>query len=175
MNISTLARECGLSRSTLLYYESIGLLPSPDRTRGNYRAYAEADLERLRRIRRYRNVGLSLEAIRTLLDQPRSAAAGVLERRLVEIDGEIETLRGHQRAILRLLRRGRSLDRSEAMTKEKWVAVMRRAGFTEDDMGRWHAEFERSAPGEHQEFLEFLHLEPREIARIRAASRRESS
>ena len=42
------------------------------------------------------------------------------------------------------------------VTKDKWVAIMKAAGFNEDDMHRWHAEFEKSAPDEHQEFLEFL-------------------
>ncbi len=44
MTVSMLARRCGLSRSTLLYYESIGLLRRPPRTTGNYRAYGDADL-----------------------------------------------------------------------------------------------------------------------------------
>ena len=44
------------------------------------------------------------------------------------------------------------------ITKEKWVSIMKTSGFSEADMRRWHAEFERSAPQEHQEFLEFLHI-----------------
>jgi hypothetical protein len=44
---------------------------------------------------------------------------------------------------------------------------MRAAGFSEADMKRWHVEFERSAPEEHQEFLEFLHIPKEEIASIR--------
>jgi hypothetical protein len=58
------------------------------------------------------------------------------------------------------------------VTKEKWVAVMRGAGFTEDDMRRWHAEFEKSAPQEHQEFLEFLHIPAQEVQQIREWSRK---
>ena len=172
MTVSILARRCGLSRSALLHYESIGLLRRPARTLGNYRAYADADLRRLQRIGRYRKVGLSLAAIRLMLDQPRGSAAAVLERRLVDIDREIETLRGHQRAILRLLRRSRTLRRSEMMTKDKWVAIMRGAGFTEADMTRWHVEFEQAAPDDHQEFLNFLQIPPEQIGKIRASSRK---
>ena len=40
-------------------------------------------------------------------------------------------------------------------------------GFSEDDMHRWHVEFEKSAPAEHQEFLEFLHIPSAKIQRIR--------
>jgi hypothetical protein len=57
------------------------------------------------------------------------------------------------------------------ITKDKWIAIMRGAGFSESDMGRWHAEFEKSAPQEHQEFLEFLHIPTDEIAKIREWSR----
>jgi MerR family transcriptional regulator, thiopeptide resistance regulator len=173
MTVSMLARQCGLSRSTLLYYESMGLLRRPPRTDGNYRVYGDHDLLRLRQIGVYRKVGLSLSAIRSVLDQPRGGGAvAVLERRLADIDGEIETLRGHQHAILRLLNKSRTLRRTEMITKDKWVAIMRGAGFTETDMRRWHAEFEKSAPNEHREFLEFLHIQPAEIAAIREWSRK---
>jgi hypothetical protein len=38
-------------------------------------------------------------------------------------------------------------------------------------MRRWHAEFEKSAPQEHQEFLEFLHIPEQEVTSIREWSR----
>ena len=171
MTVTALARRCGVSRSTLLHYESLGLLRRPPRTAGNYRAYGDQDLARVQQIGVYRKVGLGLDAIRAVLNRPEGDAAGVLQRRLVEIDAEIETLRGHQRAILRLLERSRNFRRIQMITKDKWVAVMRAAGFTEDDMHRWHREFEKGAPAEHQEFLEFLHVPAEEIARIREWSR----
>ena len=57
------------------------------------------------------------------------------------------------------------------VTKAKWVEVMRAAGFSDDDMRRWHEQFEKSAPQEHQEFLEFLHIPADEIQSIRNWSR----
>ena len=172
VTVSMLARRCGLSRSALLHYESKGLLRRPPRTAGDYRAYGDADWQRLEQIQRYRQVGLSLDAIRTILDQPRRSAAAVLEHRLADIGREIETLRGHQHAILRLLRKSRTLRRTETMTKDKWVAIMRGAGFTDADMARWHAEFETAAPDEHHEFLQFLEISKDEIRRIREWSRK---
>jgi DNA-binding transcriptional MerR regulator len=165
--VTELARRCSLSRGTLLYYESIGLLKPPSRTAGNYRAYGEKDLQRLDRICVYRKAGLKLADIRDLLDRPGGGASDVLKRRLEEIDVEVERLREHQRAIFRLLRSKRPFGRNRVVTKEKWVSVMEAAGFTEAGMKRWHAEFERSAPGEHQEFLEFLHIPTEEIRKIR--------
>lgn len=174
LTVSKLAQGCGLSRSTVLYYESIGLLKPPLRSSGNYRSYGGKELARLRQICLYRNAGLSLADIRELMDCSDSGASSVLKRRLVEIDGEIERLRDHQRAILKLLRAKTSLRRTEMVTKEKWVSIMKSAGFTESDMHRWHAEFEKSAPQEHEEFLTFLHIAPEEIRTIREWSRKEA-
>jgi DNA-binding transcriptional MerR regulator len=170
LTVTQLARACGLGRTTVLYYESLGLLKAAGRTAGNYRAYGEKELERLRRICVYRGAGLKLGDIRSLLDEPRGDAAGVLKRRLLELSGEIERLREHQRAIARLLNQTDRLRRMPMVTKEKWVSVMRAAGFSGEDMHRWHAEFEKTAPLEHQEFLEFLHIPAEEIQTIRAES-----
>ena len=167
MTVTRLARACNLSRSTVLYYETVGLLKPPARSSGNYRVYSEKDLDRLRRICIYREAGLTLEDIRSLLDTRGNDASAVLRRRFLEIGAGIERLREHQRAIARLLRGTDQLRRSAVVTKEKWTSIMRSAGFSEEDMRRWHKEFEKSAPSEHQEFLEFLHIPPAEIKTIR--------
>jgi MerR family transcriptional regulator, thiopeptide resistance regulator len=172
LTVTNLARACQLSRSTLLYYESIGLLPKPSRTAGNYRAYTRKDVERLRQICVYRDAGVPLADIRSLLDGPRDDAAAVLRRRLVELSTGIERLREQQRAIARLLQTAHQLRSIPMVTKEKWVAIMKAAGFSEDEMHRWHVEFEKSAPDEHQEFLEFLHIPQPELIRIREWSRK---
>lgn len=172
LTVSLLARSCGLSRATVLYYESIGLLKPPPRTAGNYRHYGKQDLERLRQICVYRSAGLRLEDIRQLLSGPQDDASEILKRRLTELSGEIDRLREQQGAIVRLLKKGKSFRRYKAMNKEKWVSIMRAAGFSEDDMHRWHVEFERSAPEDHQRFLEFLHIPQEEIASIRDWSRK---
>lgn len=172
MTVSALARRCSLSRTTLLYYEAQGLLRKPPRTSGNYRVYTEQDAARVRQIGLYRKMGLSVGDIRTLLDRPGGGAAAILQRRLVSIDAQVEALRGHQRAILRLLNQSRRFRRNQMITKDKWVAIMRSAGFTEDQMHRWHVEFEKAAPQEHQEFLEFLQIGADEVSKIREWSRK---
>jgi DNA-binding transcriptional MerR regulator len=172
LTVSQLARRCGLSRTALLYYESIGLIPAATRSEGNYRCYSERDCRRLQQICVYRNAGLKLTDIRAILDRPESDAASVLKRRLGELDTEIGTLRAHQQAILKLLQ-NKTFRRTKVVTKEKWVVVMKASGFSEDQMHRWHREFERSAPAEHQEFLEFLHIAPEEIKSIREWSKKQ--
>lgn len=171
MTVTTVARRCGISRTTLLYYESHGLLRKAPRTAaGNYRAYDEGDVRRVQQVRQYRRLGLGVRDIRTLLEHPEGGAASILERRLAAIDAEVEALRGHQRVILGLLRQSRTFRRGQMMSKDKWVAIMRKAGLTDDQMHRWHAEFEKDAPDDHQAFLEYLRIEPAEITRIRRAS-----
>ena len=102
--VSKLAARCGLSRGTLLYYESIGLLKPPVRSAANYRRYGERELLRLQQICAYRHAGLTLDDIRAILERRESDAAAVLKRRLLALDGEIEMRRAHQRAILKLLK-----------------------------------------------------------------------
>ena len=155
----------------MLYYESIGLLKAPPRTSGNYRSYTEADCARLGQIRAYRDAGLTLEDIRAVLGRPGGDAAAVLKRRLVELSTEIEALRAHQRAIVKLLQNDVSW-REKVITKDKWVSIMRASGFTEADMRRWHTEFERLAPEEHREFLQFLHIPASELEGIREWARK---
>ena len=60
------------------------------------------------------------------------------------------------------------------ITKQKWVSIMKACGLSEDQMHRWHTEFEHAAPDEHQEFLEFLHIPAAEIKTIRDQSRKGS-
>jgi DNA-binding transcriptional MerR regulator len=119
----------------------------------------------------YRNAGLKLADIRRILDGPNHDASAVLKRRLRELDTEIESLREHQRAIIRLLSEQQLPRRNQMITKDKWVSIMKASGFSEPDMRRWHEEFERLAPDEHQEFLEFLHIPSKELQAIRESSR----
>jgi DNA-binding transcriptional MerR regulator len=174
MTVTKLARDAGLSRSTVLYYESIGLLRKVKRSAANYRLYGEADAGRLRQICVYRAAGLTLEDIRTLLDRPASEFASILERRLAQLGEEMERLRGQQRAIARLLQTTSTLKRRNMLTKEKWTQIMRDSGFSDDDMHRWHAQFEKAEPEEHEQFLKFLHIPETEVKTIRAQSRKYS-
>ena len=132
LTVTSLARSCNLARSTVLYYESIGLVKRPRRSAGNYRVYSEKDLERLRQICTYRDAGLTLADIRSILDAPGSDAAAVLRRRLTELSAGIERLREHQRTIARLLKTTDQFRRLPVVTKEKFTAVLRASGFSED-------------------------------------------
>ena len=91
--IGRLAKQYGLSRSTLLYYDSIGLFKPTSRGNGEYRLYSRADAERLEQIRTYRKAGLKLKDIKLILDAPDNDLTAILENRLEELNREIEALR----------------------------------------------------------------------------------
>lgn len=172
LTIGRLARKFGLSRSTLLYYDSIGLLSPSERSKSGYRLYTREDIARLQRIRLYRDSGVALQDIKHILEHPASDAAGVLERRFEALEQEISALRRQQQLLARLLRQSGALapPTRERMSKELWVGVLRAAGFSEEDMWQWHASFESASPEEHQRFLEYLSLPESEIQRIRGAA-----
>jgi MerR family transcriptional regulator, copper efflux regulator len=67
MNIGQAAAASGVSAKMLRYYESIGLIPTADRTDAGYRVYAQPDVNTLRFIRRAREFGLSMDRIKLLV------------------------------------------------------------------------------------------------------------
>ncbi|AEI37858.1 MAG: helix-turn-helix domain-containing protein [Zymomonas mobilis subsp. pomaceae] len=65
--IGALAKKTETKIVTIRYYESIGLLPEPPRTEGNYRLYNHHHLMRLTFIRRCRSLGFTLHDVRELI------------------------------------------------------------------------------------------------------------
>jgi len=171
LTVGRTARRFGLSRSTLLYYDSIGLLSPSGRSSSNYRLYSEEDLRRLELIHLYRAAGLPLADIARVLTAGRTTLREQLETRLRVLDDEIGKLRSQQRLIADLLRARVALRRTRTLDKATWVSILRASGMTDDDMRRWHVEFERVAPEAHRDFLESLGLDAPAVARIRAWSR----
>ena len=56
------------------------------------------------------------------------------------------------------------------MNVDRWVEVFRAIGLEDDDMHKWHGEFEQRYPDGHQSFLEWLELPAERIANIREKS-----
>jgi MerR family mercuric resistance operon transcriptional regulator len=67
MKIGDAARASGCHIETIRYYERIGLLARPARNSSGYRTYLPEEVDRLRFIARGRELGFSLEEIRSLL------------------------------------------------------------------------------------------------------------
>ncbi|SDB71662.1 Cu(I)-responsive transcriptional regulator [Belnapia rosea] len=116
LTIGALAKATGTKVETIRWYERAGLLAIPDRTSGNYRTYTAAHLNRLSFIRRARDLGFSLDQIRTLLDvaeqQDRSCETvdAIAREHLEEVNRKIAALQALGReldAIIGQCRHGR--------------------------------------------------------------------
>jgi MerR family mercuric resistance operon transcriptional regulator len=93
MTIGALALATQSSVQTIRFYEKIGLLPAPPRTRSGRRVYDDIHKRRLNIVRRYRRFGFSIPEVRTLLD---------LLDRDVRTCSDARTIAEEQRAELRL-------------------------------------------------------------------------
>lgn len=98
MKIGELARATATKVETVRFYEKAGLLPPPARTDANYRSYGPAHLQRLSFIRRARDLGFSLDAVRDLLaladdrGKPCAAVDAIASGHLAEVERKIADL-----------------------------------------------------------------------------------
>ena len=82
-SIGEAARLSGCTPEAIRYYEREGVVPSPSRHgTGRYRHYRGGDINRLRFLRRARELGFSLADVRDLL----ALAEGNPSRRCVDVD-----------------------------------------------------------------------------------------
>ena len=172
-SISKLARTCGLSRSTLLYYDRLGLLKPSGRTGSGYRYYTDAERRRLERIGYFRQAGLTLKEIRAVLSSGGKPGARLLEKRLRETADKMAGLKNQERLLAGMLRQVASGKRPARVDVRLWIEMLRAAGMDHAGMHRWHSEFERRAPEGHQEFLISLGIPAHEVEEIRQLSRGE--
>jgi MerR family transcriptional regulator, repressor of the yfmOP operon len=111
LRIGELAELTGTTPRTIRYYEEIGLLDSASqREQGKHRCYTQVDVERVREIRRLRDLlGLSLEQLSQLLEAESARAhlrdelkqaedpserRRILEELLGHISNQLELVRG---------------------------------------------------------------------------------
>lgn len=80
LTIGRAAQLAGVTVRTLRHYDQIGLVQPSARTPGGYRAYSEADAERLREVLAYRRLGFGLREIADLVDDPATDAVAHLRR-----------------------------------------------------------------------------------------------
>jgi MerR family transcriptional regulator, thiopeptide resistance regulator len=91
-SVGQVADLAGVTIRTLHHYDEIGLLAPSGRSTAGYRIYEEADLERLRQILFYRELGFPLEEIATIVGDPRTDAVGHLRRQRSLLTERIERL-----------------------------------------------------------------------------------
>ncbi len=107
--IGVLAARTRCNVETIRFYEKIGVLAKPARTEGGHRAYGSAHVARLTFVRRARELGFTLDAVRALLlladarDVPCAEVKGVAIAHLAEVRSKIADLHAMQTALTALI------------------------------------------------------------------------
>lgn len=168
-NIKYLCDKFKISRSTLLYYDSIGLLTPSGRSESNYRVYSEADIKRLERINIYRQVGLPLKDIKKVLEETsgNNDIDEALENRLRELNEISQNVKLQQRLILSMLQNEKQFSQFNKLDKTSFVEMLYSIGLGGDALDKIHASLEALNPEWHQQFLESLSFTEEEIRVIR--------
>ena len=100
-----LARATGCNLETIRYYEKIGIMPDPPRSKKGYRSYDDAHVKRLKFVMRSRDLGFSLEEVRGLLglvdDRSRTCAEVqiIAEDHLTDVQAKIADLQRIERVL----------------------------------------------------------------------------
>lgn len=118
MRIGELAEQTGISTKTARYYESIGLLPEPDRTPSGYRDYDVTAIDRVRFVRDAQATGLTLSEISSVLEIKDAGSTScehtrvLLDRHLADLDEQIARLQAARTELATMAQRAATLDPS---------------------------------------------------------------
>ncbi len=116
MRIGELSALTGVPIKTIRYYETIGVLTPPPRTRSGYRDYNTETPDRLRFVKAAQRAGLSLREIRGIFEvrergeAPCDHVAELIDRKLAEIGNRMHALRQTRQVLERLADRADRLD-----------------------------------------------------------------
>ncbi len=164
--IKQMCQEGKLSRSTLLYYDSIDLLKPSQRSESKYRLYTEQDRERLHKICTFREAGIPLEQMKELLNANVDREAEVLTEKLQSLNQEIQALRIKQKLIVELLKSKYTTDTKLILDQDTFAELLSAMGFDQEKRAYFHKQFELNDPEAHRFFLEFLGMEEEEIKNL---------
>lgn len=115
MRIGELGEQVGVDPPTIRFYESVGVLPQPERTPAGYRTYGPADADRLRFVALARSLDLPLDDIREILglrdrgEAPCAYVRDLLNRQAENVEQRIGALERLADELRRLRRRARAL------------------------------------------------------------------
>lgn len=108
MTRSEVAEKAGVNPKTLRYYERKEFIPTPPRSDGGFRLYDDSYVERLRFIKRAKDLGFTLAEIKGLLDLRVDDDATCqdvkvqAEEKVEEVEAKIRDLRQVRDALITL-------------------------------------------------------------------------
>jgi len=138
--VKDVAEIAGISVRTLHHYDEIGLLAPSARSDSGYRLYSDDDLLRLQQIMVNRELGLPLEEIRRLLDDPGFDRRQALVAQRAELTKRARQTDAMLRAVDAALAR---LDAPDGVEEEKGQTMDDAALFQGFDPSKYEAEAEQ--------------------------------
>lgn len=90
--IQNLSRLANVSTRTLRYYDEIGLLKPVRKSSGGYRIYGQAEVDKLQQILFYKAMGMELDTIKQMLENPSFDAVKAMETHLESLKKQQEKL-----------------------------------------------------------------------------------
>ena len=92
MTVAQVSKRTGVSVRTMHHYDQIGLLKPTEVTEAGYRLYDDGALDKLYMILVYRELGLPLNEIGSILDAPDYDRNRVLEHQIKLMQERVEKL-----------------------------------------------------------------------------------
>lgn len=108
LTIGDLSRKTGVKVPTIRYYEQMGLMAPAERSEGNQRRYSREERDRLSFIKHARDLGLTIESIRELLElsahpeRPCEQADRIAAEQLQAVREKIEKLKRLEQELERI-------------------------------------------------------------------------
>lgn len=110
LSIGQVADAVGVNIQTLRYYERVGLMPAPKRSKAGYRLYTEDAVRMVSFVKRAQELGFTLREVKELLKfrtaglQKRDAVRAAAEAKVADIDARIHDLTAIRAALSSLLK-----------------------------------------------------------------------
>jgi MerR family transcriptional regulator, thiopeptide resistance regulator len=127
--VGAVATLTGVSVRTLHHYDHIGLVVPSVRTAAGYRGYTDSDIERLHLVLVYRSVGLPLDEIRTLLNDPDADEFAHLQRQHALLTEQAERLQDTIKAVEELMN---AHHKGIQLTAEEQVEIFGTTAFSDE-------------------------------------------
>ncbi len=154
-SIAEMTQKTGVSRSTLLYYEKLGIITPQRQPQNDYRRYSDQELTRLIVLRQLKKAGFSLKDCQQVLDS--NIDSQLIEQHLLRLKHELQQLELTQQLLQALYKRqtGQQIDHSNSTHK----------------LQDWHVGFEQLSADAHVQWLRQMGFSEKEIFHIRWVSR----
>ncbi|HLS33901.1 MAG TPA: MerR family transcriptional regulator, partial [Brevibacterium sp.] len=132
LTVGRTAEAVGISVRTLHHWDAIGLVTPAGRTWSDYRVYCASDIARIQQVLMYRELGLTLAEVRTLLDDPDADLGEQLDVQRSLLSERIDRLRHMVAAVDRM---------KEAHMSENRLTAQQQAEILGDDWDpAWESE-----------------------------------